>query len=86
MSQKKIVVYTQTICPYCDRAKALLKNKGLEFEEINLDGKDDERKALVEKTGMRTVPQIFIGDHFVGGSQELSAFEATGELDRLLNS
>ena len=62
------------------------KDKGIAFEEINLDGRDDEFEELKKKSGMKTVPQIFIDDKLVGGFQELSAFEATGELDRLLNS
>lgn len=81
---KTVTVYTWTICPYCDRAKALLKNKNVPYTEINLDGKDEELKALREKTGLRTVPQIFIGDHFVGGFSDLSALEQKGELDLLL--
>ncbi|MCB0356130.1 MAG: glutaredoxin, partial [Bdellovibrionales bacterium] len=61
-------------------------NKNVKFEAINLEGKEEEYTQLKEKTGMQTVPQIFIGEHFVGGYRELAAFEATGELDRLLNS
>ena len=83
---KKVVIYTWTVCPFCVRAKRLFDDKGIPYEEINLDGRDDEFNALKEKTGMKTVPQIFIDDKLVGGYRELSAFEATGELDRLLNS
>lgn len=81
---KPVTIYTWTICPYCDRAKALLKNKNVPYEEVNLDGRDDELKALRERTGFRTVPQIFVGDHFVGGFSDLSALEQKGELDTLL--
>jgi glutaredoxin 3 len=83
---KKVLVYVKDYCPFCTRAKSLLENKGIAFETINLEGQEDKYKELKEQTGMQTVPQIFIGDHFVGGYRELSAFEATGELDRLLNS
>lgn len=83
---KKVVVYIKEYCPYCSRAKALLDNKGVTFETISLDGKEEEYANLKQKTGMQTVPQIFVGDTFVGGYTELAAFEATGELDRLLHS
>ena len=80
----KVTVYTWTICPYCVRAKNLLKNKGVAFEEINLDGNDAEFEALKKKTGMKTVPQIFIDDKLVGGFSDLSALDQKGELDSLL--
>ena len=80
----QVKVYTTAYCPYCVRAKSLLTNKGVPFDEINLEGKHQELLDLKEKTGMRTVPQIFVGDHFVGGFQELSAINQSGELDRLL--
>ncbi|MCB0391417.1 MAG: glutaredoxin 3 [Bdellovibrionales bacterium] len=83
---KKVIMYVKDYCPFCTRAKALLENKQVEFETINLEGKEEEYTQLKAKTGMQTVPQIFIGDHFVGGYRELAAFEATGELDRLLHS
>ncbi len=62
------------------RAKDLLKRKGLAFEEIDLDGKDDELKALQERTGQRTVPQIFIDGKLIGGYTDLAAMDARGEL------
>ena len=77
---KKIEVYTWGYCPFCIRAKNLLKDKGLEFTEVALDGKDDELMALRERTGQRTVPQIFIDDEFIGGFSELSALNASGGL------
>ncbi len=77
---KKIEIYTWGYCPFCVRAKNLLAEKGLEFTEINLDGKDDELVKLREKTGQRTVPQIFIDDSFIGGFSELSALNADGKL------
>lgn len=81
---KKIRVYSKDWCPFCDRAKALLKHKGLDFEEINLEGKTQEAEALFAESGFRTVPQIFIGDACVGGFQELAQLEQSGELDQLL--
>ena len=80
----KVEIYTWTVCPYCVRAKRLLKEKGVEFEEINLDGKDDKFAELQKKSGMKTVPQIFINGKLVGGFQELSTANSSGELDKLL--
>lgn len=82
----KVVMYTWTVCPYCVRAKNLLKNKGVEFEEINLDGKDEELDQLRNQTGMKTIPQIFINDQLVGGFSELAQLEADGQLDQMLES
>lgn len=83
-SNVPVQVYTWTNCPYCVRAKNLLKSKGVAFEEINLDGKDAELIALRERTGLRTVPQIFVGETFVGGYNELAAMNSSGKLDELL--
>ena len=83
----KITIYTTPICPYCVRAKQLLKKKGAEFEEVDvfMDGK--ARKEMEEKSGgARTVPQIFIGDTHVGGSDDLYALESDGKLDPLLSA
>ena len=80
----KVEVYTWTICPYCVRAKNLLKNKGVTFQEINIDGDDAAFEALKKRTGMKTVPQIFINDKLVGGYSDLAALEQEGKLDALL--
>ena len=80
----EIQVYTWSNCPYCVRAKDLLNRKGVKFEEINLDGKDDELTKLRERTGQRTVPQIFIDGKLVGGFTDLAALDSRGELDALL--
>ncbi len=82
----QVKMYSKKICPYCVRAKNLLQQKGVEIEEILMDGRYEELAELVAKTGMRTVPQIFIGDHFVGGYTELAALEREGKLDPLLKS
>lgn len=81
---KKILIYTTVVCPYCVRAKALLKRKGLIYEEINAN--DDEiRDEMIKKSGgMRTVPQIFIGDQHIGGCDELYALEKDGKLDQMM--
>jgi glutaredoxin 3 len=80
----KIDIYTTTVCPYCVRAKELFKRKGVAFTEHNLTGKDAEREALVARTNLRTVPQIFINDTLVGGCDDLYALDKAGKLDALL--
>ena len=79
----KVTVYTTPYCPYCHRAKLLLRSKDVEFEEI--DASDDAvRDELVAQTQWRTVPQIFIGEEFVGGFDELQALDDEGRLDPML--
>lgn len=84
----EVTVYTTPICPYCNQAKMLLKNKDANFKEVSMyDLKPEERQALAQKTNnYRTVPQIFIGDTFVGGFDQLSALERQGKLDGMLNA
>ena len=84
----KVTLYTTPTCPYCMRAKMLLDNKSVDFEEISYHGlSNDDRQALAQKTNnYRTVPQIFIGDTFVGGYDQLAALEREGKLDALLAS
>ncbi|MEM8699300.1 MAG: glutaredoxin 3 [Pseudomonadota bacterium] len=82
---KPIDIYTTPICPYCIRAKRLLSSKGLDFNEINVMGNAAKRAEMTERAqGGRTVPQIFIGDVHVGGSDELMELEQSGRLDPLL--
>ena len=80
----KVVIYSKNYCPYCDRAKNLLKAKGVPFEEHNIENKPEEMKALMEKTGLRTVPQIFIDDKLIGGFDDMNALDKEGKLDPLL--
>jgi glutaredoxin 3 len=81
----KVQVYTTTYCPFCTRAKALLKNKGVAFEEIDVTDDDELRQKMVQLAGgRRTVPEIFINDKIIGGYDELRALEGRGELDALL--
>ena len=81
----KIRIYTTPICPYCVRAKALLKKKGAAFDEVDVFMDADARQEMEDKTnGARTVPQIFIGEQHVGGCDELYALESKGQLDPLL--
>jgi glutaredoxin 3 len=81
---KPVRIYTTPYCPYCVRAKKLLQRKNVVYEEIDIGGDDEARMKLIETTGRRTVPQVFIGDTHVGGSDDLYALEESGELDRLL--
>lgn len=81
----KIKIYTTPICPYCVRAKSLLKKKGAAFEEVDVFMDADAREEMEAKSnGRRTVPQIFIGDRHVGGCDDLYALDNVGELDALL--
>ena len=81
----KVEIYSSEWCPFCWRAKNLLKQKGVAFEEINVDGNPDVRRAMAERAGGRTtVPQIFIDGEPIGGSDELVAMDQAGELDRRL--
>jgi glutaredoxin 3 len=81
---KPVKIYTTPSCPYCVRAKRLLAKKNVPYEEIDVAADDGARMALIERTGRRTVPQIFIGDTHVGGSDDLHALEQEGKLDPLL--
>lgn len=82
----KVEIYTTSFCPYCVRAKALLKSKEVPFEEIDVTDDPEMREKLVELSGgRRTVPEIFINGKIIGGFQELKALEDEGELDHLLS-
>jgi len=81
----KMVMYSTTTCPYCFRAKILLKKKNVDFEEIMVDGNAELRQIMINQSnGVTSVPQIFINDQHVGGCDELYALEAQGKLDSLL--
>ena len=81
----KVTIYTTAFCPYCHAAKALLNKKGVVYSEIDVSYDPDERKRMAAKAnGRRTVPQIFIGEEHVGGSDDLHALEQQGRLDALL--
>ena len=80
-----VKMYTTAVCPYCVRAKQLLKSKGVEqIEEIRIDTDPEQRKIMMDATGRRTVPQIFIGQTHVGGCDDLVALDAQGGLVSLL--
>lgn len=80
----KVRIYTTLMCGYCVRAKRLLHARNIPFEEIDVTGDHAARAWLVQATGRRTVPQIFIGEESIGGSDELHALDASGALARKL--
>ncbi|GBD26163.1 Glutaredoxin 3 [bacterium HR30] len=77
---RKVVIYTTTYCPYCVAAKRLLERKSIAYEEIDVTANEELRAWLVERTGRRTVPQIFIDGEPIGGYEELSALDLAGAL------
>ena len=80
-----VEIYTKTFCSFCWRAKALLESKGVAFKEISVDFGGEEKERMVKRAGGRTtVPQIFIGEHHVGGCDDLVALDREGKLDDLL--
>jgi glutaredoxin 3 len=87
MTQAKVKMYTTAVCPYCIRAKQILKAKGVaHIDEIRIDADPQERMKMMEITGRRTVPQIFIGDTHVGGCDDLIALDGRGGLAPLLQA
>lgn len=82
-----IEIYSTTVCPYCVRAKQLLDKKKVTYQEINLTTNPERREEMLSRAnGKRTVPQIFINGHHVGGCDDLYALESSGQLDPLLVS
>lgn len=83
----KVIMYTTGFCPYCLRAESLLTSKGVEqIEKIRIDLEPEQRAEMMEKTGRRTVPQIYIGETHVGGFDDLALLDRKGELVALLAS
>jgi len=80
----RIVMYSKSWCPYCRMAQRLLAAKGQQWDEVDIEDEPDRRGEMVERSGRTTVPQIWIGERHVGGFEELSRLDASGELDRLL--
>ncbi len=84
---RKIEIYTTPICGFCMRAKALLDRKGVKYKEIDLFETPEARAEMMKRAnGRRTVPQIFIDDQGIGGSDDLAALDSSGELDKLLRA
>ena len=77
-------MYTTAVCPYCQMAERLLRAKGVDVEKVRVDLEPARRAEMMEKTGRRTVPQIYVGDTHVGGYDDLAALDRAGRLDPLL--
>jgi len=84
MSTPRIEMYATSWCPYCERARSLLRAKGVAFDEISLEAHPEQREEMIRRSGRRTVPQVFIGGEHVGGCDDLHALDAAGGLDPLL--
>jgi len=82
----KVVIYSSDWCPFCVRAKKLLADKGVDFEEIRVDGQQAVRAEMAQKAGRTSVPQIWIDELHVGGCDDLFALERSGKLDTLLQA
>lgn len=81
----KVEIYTWTVCPYCVRAKDLMTRKGIAYTEYNIDGDDDARDKMIQRAeGRRSLPQIFINDKPIGGFDDLSKLDQSGELANML--
>lgn len=81
----EVVMYGTALCPYCARARMLLEDKGVAFKEIRVDLEPSLRGVMEQKSGQRTVPQIWVDDHHVGGFTDLWALDSRGKLDDLLD-
>jgi glutaredoxin 3 len=82
---KKIIMYTSSYCPFCNNAEQLLINKGFDIDEkIYVDQDPEILSSMMKITGKRTVPQIFIGEDYIGGFDELRKIDLSGELDKIL--
>ena len=84
---KKVTMYTGDPCSFCEAAKSLLKTKNIEIEEFDIWKDSAKAKEMLQRTnGARSIPQIFIGDHYIGGNDKLQEANRAGELDKLLKS
>ena len=84
MTAPKVVMYSKSWCPYCERARLLLTGKGVPLEVIDIEASPEQREQMFRRSGRRTVPQIFIGERHVGGSDDIYELDAAGSLDALL--
>ena len=84
MTPPAITVYTASFCGYCLRVLALLQRRGIDYTEISVEDHPGLRDELVARSGRRSLPQIYLGDRYLGGATELAALDQNGELDRLL--
>jgi glutaredoxin 3 len=80
----RVMMYTTGVCPFCLMAERLLKSKGVDIEKVRVDLDPPRRQEMMERTGRRTVPQIYVGERHVGGYDDLAALDRAGGLDALL--
>lgn len=85
MNSPPVVMYCKSWCPYCHSARALLTAKGVSIEEIDIEAQPEQRREMIRRSGQSTVPQVFIGERHIGGSDDLHQLDAAGELDPLLH-
>jgi glutaredoxin 3 len=85
MTAAMVLIYATSWCPYCARARALLASKGVAVREIDVEAEPQQRSEMIRRSGRHTVPQIFIGERHVGGSDELQELDLAGALDALLH-
>lgn len=83
---QSITLYSTGTCPYCLQAELLLKKKGAQIDKIRIDQFEHERDTMIERSGRRTVPQIFVGEHHIGGFDDLLQLERQGKLSPLLQA
>jgi glutaredoxin 3 len=81
-----VQIYANAFCPYCVRARRLLKRKGVEFEEIRVDKDQDAMQTMIQRSQRTTVPQVFIDDRHIGGYDDMAALDRAGKLDPLLQT
>ncbi len=84
VSAPHIIIYSSQYCPFCFRAKSIFQQRSVSFEEINVDSDSALRQEMTQKSGRRTVPQIWIGDRHVGGCDDLMDLQYSGELDKMI--
>jgi len=82
----QVTIYTKSYCPFCSRALALLKQKGVAIDQIEASSDMAKRQEMIQKSGRSTYPQIFVGDHHIGGCDDLMALDRNGGLDPLLSA
>jgi glutaredoxin 3 len=86
MTAPAVIVYTSGFCGYCLRVLSLLDRRGIRHTEVSVEDHPGLREKLLARSGRRTLPQVYVGEHFIGGADELSAMDRSGELSRLLQS
>lgn len=84
MAAPEVLIYLTNWCPYCSRARALLDAKGVSYTTVDVDSVPGKRDEMIARSGRRTVPQIYVGDHHVGGCDDLYELDRTGGLEPLL--